>query len=204
MRLTKPGSQPISLVRDFFNVNIHGRRAVLIRIVLVGSLLAALVLVGLALKKTIQPGLSDIERENPADRTIRLYKDSKDINDMRSVSAAYGEKGEDDKAVAAAKEVANQSQKTLDYIDLLRACTGSNQTDKQACIDDTVGKLHARLGSLSFFEAYIIGGMLDNSGQKKAAIDFYQKAYDIYDANKADEYMMTKDKLKSRIDELRR
>jgi hypothetical protein len=85
---------------------------------------------------------------------------------------------------------------------LLTICAVNNVPDKQNCIDRTVAKIIPQLNSLSFYQVYVTGSMLDEAKDKKNALIFYQRAYNIYDASKADLYTMTKDQLKQRIDVL--
>lgn len=167
-----------------------------------------LLAVGIIVWKTTDKQSSVIEnlkRETPSESNIRFFKDSTVPEDMRSLTSAYISQGRYDEAAANAKKTAETTQNAADYISLLNICAIYNVKNKQACIDEAHSKVVSDLGSVSFYNAYSTAKVLDMAGQKKAA-DFYQRAYDTYDAKRAaaDEGTMTKEQIKGRIDELRK
>lgn len=133
---------------------------------------------------------------------INMLKDSKSLDDKRSISSAYLANSDYAKAEAVTKEVAQQSNEVSDYLGLLNICTTGAVPDKQNCVDFAISKIKPHIEKLSFTQVYSAGSELDKSGFKKDAVIFYQRAYDIYDPARTDAYTKTKDQIKQRIAEL--
>jgi cytoskeletal protein RodZ len=149
--------------------------------------------------------VTDTKQETPAEANVRFFKDSTNPDDMRSLVSTYVAEEKYDEAVAKAKQVNKITQDVGDYLLLLNICAIYSVRDKQVCINDMVSKATPKLSSISFYSAYSTARVLDKHGQKKAAADFYQRAYDSYDPKRAaaDEGTMTKEQIKGHIDELR-
>jgi len=139
---------------------------------------------------------------NVNDSIIGDYKNSKDINDQRSVISAYLAKGDYNSAESAAKAVANSTDEAQDYMALITICGLHNVTDKNACLNSAIDSLKPKLKKLSFTSAYGAGGIMEKNNRKKDAVMFYQRAYDAYDPNAGGDGTMTKEQLKAHIDEL--
>ena len=136
---------------------------------------------------------------NAVDANINSLKSSKDINDRRVLVSDYVASGNYDKAEELARSVAADTKDTKDYITLITVCANHPVSDKQQCLDDGVTQVKPKLNELSFFETYVIASMLDDAKDGKNALIFYQRAYQIYDSTKADQYTMTKDQIGQRI-----
>jgi tetratricopeptide (TPR) repeat protein len=139
---------------------------------------------------------------NASASAVDALKNSNDINDQRSLGSEYIASGDYPKAEAVARKVADRTNDVNDYLTLLNICAYYSVPDKQGCINYVVSKVSPQINKLSFYSAYTAGSELDEAGFKKDAVTFYQKAYDIYDPARADQYTKTKDQLKQRIDEL--
>lgn len=140
--------------------------------------------------------------KNASSSTIDFLKDSSNLNDQRSVASEYIAAGDYENAETTAKQVAEKSGNTNDYLTLLNICTVYKVSDQQACIKQVLDKVVPQINRLSFYSVYIAGSELDKAGDKNNALIFYKRAYEIYDPVRAGESMKTKDQLKQRIDEL--
>lgn len=133
---------------------------------------------------------------------IGLLGKSKSIEDQRSLASAYLAAGKYTDAEQTMKDIAAKTNSSTDYLGLLNICTVRSVPDKNSCVNDAVAKLKPQIDKLSFLQVYSIASQLDEGGFGKDAVVFYQRAYDIYDPARADQYMKTKDQIKQRIDEL--
>jgi hypothetical protein len=127
---------------------------------------------------------------------------SKSIDDQRSLASAYLAAGKYSDAEQTMKDIAAKTNSPTDYMGLLNICTVRSVPDKNSCVDAAVTKLKPQINELSFFQVYSIASELDEAGFGKDSVAFYQKAYDIYDPTRADQYTKTKDQIKQRVDEL--
>ncbi len=143
-----------------------------------------------------------VQPDQASDSAIESYKNSNDTEDLRSLSSVYVGANKYPEAVEVARKVALKTGEVMDYMTLLNICAIYNVPTKQACLEEVAAKLKPQLGKLSFYNAYTAGRLYDKSGDTKNAVIFYQRAYDVYDVNRADEYIKTKEELKKRIDEL--
>jgi tetratricopeptide (TPR) repeat protein len=127
---------------------------------------------------------------------------SNTVDSKRSLASAYLAAGNYQAAEQTMKDIAAQTKDRNDYLGLLNICSVRNVPDKQACIDDAVANIKPQIDKLSFFQVYSAASELDNAGFKKDAVVFYQRAYDIYDPARVDQYTKTRDQIKQKIDEL--
>jgi hypothetical protein len=206
MNSLKPwGLSKLSGLKSFFSVKIYGRQRIIKRLILV--VVALVIVIGGVwyIFFNSKPKLVNIPpvQENAADANVRLYKNSANVDELRILTNSYLSNGNYTNAVATAEKVADETQDTMDYMTILRICATSKFPSQSSCLDTVVANLKTKLDSLSFYDAYSAGSMLDENAKKgKDAVAFYQRAYDTYDATRADEYTKTKDQLKARIDEL--
>lgn len=195
MRLPKLG---FSRVNNTSSAQINNRQLIL-------KLLIALILIAalaLAWQWHHHKANSYSNAANAAQEGINSLKNSKELIDRRSLISDYIAAGDYSKAEETAKAVAAQTGSANDYMSLLNICTIRKVADKNDCVSLAVSKLKPQVSQLDFFTAYSIGSELDESGFKKDAVAFYQRAYDSYDPSRADAYTKTKDQIKQRIDEL--
>jgi tetratricopeptide (TPR) repeat protein len=147
-------------------------------------------------KQTFPPSPSAV------DESIKSLQSSTELGDKRNLAGDYTQKGDYNQAEEILNSVAHQTNDLKDWVGLINLCSQYNVTGKQNCLSTAAAKVKPQLSNLSFYEAYSIGSMLDQGNDKKDAIVFYQKAYDIYDPAAADIYTKTKDQIKQRIDQL--
>jgi len=132
---------------------------------------------------------------------IRLLSGSKDAGDKRIVISAYLSEKQYNKASKLAIDLAKSTDATEDYMTVVRICAGYSVDNKSDCLRNALNVLEARLSTMSFFDAYNVGDELDGANFNKDQAKFYQRAYDTYDTSRA-QYLMTKDQLKAKINEL--
>jgi len=202
------GPQPVTIlsrIREFYSRGTIKRRKIL-RLL---SLLAVILLVGAVSTFVIiwnnKSSTGPIKIAAPRDsaqENIKEFKNSTNIDEMRSLAAGYIAVSDYGAAANTAKQVAQKTGEIKDYLTLLTICATRDVPNKQACIDQAVTKLKDQLSKLSFYNTYTAGSVLDQAGDKKNAVTFYQRALEIYDPARADEYVLTKEQLKKRIDEL--
>jgi tetratricopeptide (TPR) repeat protein len=140
--------------------------------------------------------------ENGNSTLVRFLKDSKTLNDQRSLASAYLAQGNYTAAEDAAKKVAQQSNDVNDYMSLLNICTVRNVPDKKACVDMALQHIKNQVDKLPFNAVYAVASELDEAGFGKDALVYYQQAYKIYPAQQPDPYTKTKDQIKQKMDQL--
>lgn len=145
----------------------------------------------------------DAKYPDPSEVSIGLYKDSDDPEDMRVIVNSYANVKNYEAALDTARELANKTNEAQDYLTLLWLCVEYEVPGKEACIDEAVAALEPKIKSLGLYDAYSGGKMLEAANRNQIAVDFFQQAYDKYDAKIADETIPTKEELKNLIDELR-
>jgi len=138
------------------------------------------------------------------DLQIQTFKNSNNVDDMRVVLSSYEAKNDYRTALPLAQKIADKTKTYQDYLAVLNICTRQNVPNKSGCINDMVSKLKPLIGQIPFSSAYAAGVLLEKSGNGKLAVDFYQRAYDVYAPDPKAENMMSKDQLKAKIDELRK
>lgn len=142
------------------------------------------------------------EAPNAADANIVRYKDSQNPQELRTLLNAYLMNSQYDQAVSTAKKIAGMTGAFEDHLAVLNVCASRQVAARQQCVDETAAKLRPHIGRLTFSNAYSIGAMLEQTGQRKAAAEYYERAYQVYDATRADEYTKSKEQLRNHINEL--
>jgi hypothetical protein len=156
------------------------------------AVIAALIVGGLYLHFHKKPHKSTDVNANTS--IIDQLNKSNTVDSKRSLASAYLAAGNYQAAEQTMKDIAAQTKDRNDYLGLLNICSVRNVPDKQACIDDAVANIKPQIDSAA--------SELDNAGFKKDAVVFYQRAYDIYDPARVDQYTKTRDQIKQKIDEL--
>ena len=141
---------------------------------------------------------------NANDLQIETFKNSTNVGDMRVVLSAYEGKNDYKTALPLAEKIADQTKSYQDYMAVLNICALHDVSDKSGCITDVVNKLKPLIGQMPFGSAYAAGVLIEKSGNGKLAVDFYQRAYDTYAPDPKAENMLTKEQLKTKIDDLRK
>jgi len=146
---------------------------------------------------------SGVEHTTPAAADIGIYKGSTGPDELRVLVNSYADAGDYKSAYDSANTLVDKTNSPDDYMTLLWLCTLYEVPHKSNCIDNTSSKLKEIINSLSFINTYMAGSLLEQSGRKDEAVDFYERAYLIYDVKTADGNIMTKEQLKKHIDGLR-
>lgn len=147
--------------------------------------------------------LTSASNETASQAQIRLFKDAQTPDDMRVLAASYEQNGQYDLAKQTWQKIVKQTNQTTDYQSLLSVCIDHKVSDQQSCINQNAASLKQRVSSLDFSTAYSIGSSLDNSGNGKLAVAFYQRVLDVYQpSTNPDVHFMTQDELKAKINEL--
>lgn len=210
MRLLKPNKgQIIPASKQFFSITSHGYKEVTLK---VGVLLLIVSVITLSILSVIteKPTKSTLYTDpnaRPPDANhvlVNELKNSDKPEEIKTLIAAYLASKQYDKAEVAARGIAEKSQASTDFIGWLSICVAHQVTNKETCINEAITKLKPLISKMDFFSAYSVGSLLVEAGKKKEAVDFYVRAFETYDSKVADEYTMSKDKLKSHIDELRK
>jgi len=198
MRLPKPGFGQSNTTDTGLAVGNSNRSIIRNSIILIAVVL--LVLAGWAAYHHYKNKHQVDENGNAT--LVRFLKDSKKLDDQRSLSSAYLAQGNYTAAEDTAKKVAQQSNDVNDYLMLLNICAVRDVPDKKACVNLALQHIKAQIGKLPFNQVYAVASELDEAGFGKDAVDYYKQAYKIYPAQQPDPYTKTKDQINQRIDQL--
>jgi len=139
--------------------------------------------------------------ENGNATLVRFLKDSKKLDDQRTLSSAYMAQGNYGAAEDTIKKVAEQTNNVNDYMTLLNICAVRNVPDKKACVDLALVHIKPQIDKLAFNAVYAVASELDEAGFGKDALVYYQQSIKIY-PQQTDAYTKTKDQIQQRINQL--
>lgn len=199
MRLLKP-DRAISLKAKKPNDSAAKHKFISVRWIVYLVSIVLVILAGLGIYRHYHP--KTVAVVNAQDSIINEHKNSTDLADKRTLISAYEDKNDFSSALLIAKQVAGSTKTYQDYMAVLSICTLRNVADKKACVDEAYKNLKPLVSAMPFYSAYTVGALLEKNGYKKETITFYQRAYATYDANTGGENLMSRDQLKSHIDEL--
>lgn len=133
----------------------------------------------------------------------QLKKNQNTVEDKRALAASYMSAEQYDQSLKILLPLLRTRADPGDAAGALSICAYRDVAGREDCLSEAAKVLSDKAGSLDFRTAYSNAVNLEHAKKPQAAKVLYQRALDVYDPAKADEYTMTKDQLGAHINDIK-